>query len=269
MINKQINKELNECFNGLVFDADKHKYTLNNKHLISTTTFLKRFFSPFNSYMISEAKGNKNLRNNPLDTRTGQYYRKRWKNLGTEAATQGTRVHDYAETYPYFDEPRDIMEQGVLDFYNWIPANYEVVALELRVYDEETKHAGTIDGILYNRDTGKLVIFDWKTNKKDICEQYGNKKMLNEFKEFPDTSFSKFTLQLSDYANTLNKNTPYEVEDRWIVWLNKNENNRPCAVSRDTFCLFKLEDVASKINEAYMTAIYGKKRFTTEGLVTI
>lgn len=229
---KNITSQLQDSFKGLNFNEEEHKYllttsTCKDMSLISTTTFLKRYDEAFNSFIISSMKAKKHLKVNAEDPRTAQYYRQRWKLLGQSAADSGTRVHNFAECYPHFDIPYDWKEQGVIDFFDNLPSNYIVVAKELKVYDEDTEHAGTIDLILYNKDTGKLVVADWKTNKRNIFEQYKNKKMKGVFKHMRNITFNKFTLQLSDYANMINKNTEFEVEDCWVIWLKEGNITTP------------------------------------------
>lgn len=220
----KIRSQIEQNFTGLHFNEEEHKYLLSNErvidlNLISTTQFLKRYVEPFEPFIISSIKARKNLRSNPQDARTPQYYRNRWKLQSEVAAKNGTRLHNFAECYPNFDIPYDWKEQGVIDFFNWLPNKYQVISMELRVYDESTEHAGTIDLILYNKETKKLVIADWKTNGRNIFEQYKTKKMKAPFKHLKATSFNKFCLQLSDYKLMIEKNTKFEVEECWVVWL--------------------------------------------------
>jgi len=223
---EEIKNKINKAFSGLSFDEESHTYMVNGKQLISVTTYLKRFSDSFNSFFASEAKGKKMLRQNPNDVRTGQYYRQRWKYIRDEASYMGSRVHLYAETAPHFDNPIDWREQAVLDFYEWLPSKYEVLFLELRVYDEDTVHAGTVDGLALNTETNKLVIFDWKTNKRNINESYKNKNLKGIFKHLKATSLSKYSIQLSDYANVITKNTGLEFEGRWVIWLRNTPVNK-------------------------------------------
>ena len=260
-----IRKKLEGSFKGLHFEEDSHTYTLNGKELISTTTYLSRFSDSFNSYWASEAKSKKLLKTDPDDTRSGHYYRMRWKLIGNEASSMGTRVHSYAETFPYFDTPYCWREQAILDFYEWLPEKYIVLALELRIYDEDSLHAGTIDGVLYNTETGKLVLYDWKTNRRNINECYKGKTLNGDFKNMASTSLNKYTLQLSDYAYVIQKNTGFEIEDRWVVWLrntpvNKKDHDRnddyvikrvKAFIDEPTFKVYQTKDVTSKIEKSY------------------
>jgi len=260
-----IKLKIQSAFNGLSFDEESHTYALNGKQLISTTTYLKRFTDSFNSFHASEAKEKKILRLNPNDKRTARYYRARWKHLKDEAAIMGTRVHLYAECYPNFDYPSDWREQAILDFYKWLPKHYVVLFNELRVYDEATLHAGTVDGLLYNTKTGKLVLYDWKTNGRNINELYKNKNMKGEFSKLKSTSLNKFAVQLSDYANVINKNTGFEVEERWIIWISQGDVSKLDAdrsddytveqvkpnVNEPNFKLYKVKDYSDVIEKSY------------------
>ena len=224
-INK-IKSDIQSAFNGLNFDEETHSYTWNGKQLLSTTAYIDRFSGDFNAYFASEAKGNKNLRLNPLDKRNGTYYRNRWKFQREEASNAGNRVHAFAECYPNFDAPLCNKEQGVLDFYEKLNKKYIILFTEFRVYDSATLRAGTMDGLLYNTETGKLVIIDWKTNSRNIHECYKGAKLKAPFDSLYATSLSKFAIQLSDYANIINKNTGYEVEERWIIWLYSGDETK-------------------------------------------
>lgn len=282
-----IKSKIRASFAGLAFDEESHTYTLNGKQLISTTGYLKRFSDDFNAYHASEAKGAKMLRLNPSDKRTAQYYRARWKCLKDEAGIMGTRVHSYAECYPDFDLPLDWREQGVLDFFKWLPDNYVVLFQELRVYDESTYHAGTVDGLLYNKNTGKLVIYDWKTNGRNINELYKNKNLRGNFSNMKATSLSKFAIQLSDYANVINKNTEFEVEENWVIWLRQDDVNtldldrnsdytihstKPF-LNEDNFKLYKTPNLTKKIEDSYKENLEELKNLikpanVTKGLFT-
>ena len=257
-----IKKSILDSFRGLYFDEDTHTYTWNGNQLISTTTYIGRFSDSFDPWWPSESKGKKNTKLNPDDRRTGQYYRQRWKFLGGEASNMGNRVHLFAESYPNFDLPFCPKEQGVLDFFNWLPNNYSILFSELRVFDREHLKAGTIDCIAYNKDTGKLVIIDWKTNNRSILEYYNNKKLKSPFNHLKATNLNKYSLQLSDYANILNNYTDYEVEEIWVIWLsNKKVYSKDSDRNKDyhinkvkpflnekNFKIFKLEDYTEDIN---------------------
>ena len=156
MTKEDVKEDLIKRFRKLHFHEDSHTYTINGKVLTSTTTYIDKFSQEFNSYYASENKARKIIQANPNDKRTAQYYRKRWDYINKEATNMGSRIHMFAECYPNFDEPICNGEQGVMDFFNWIPKHYELLFLEFRLYDESTLRAGTIDGLLLNTKTNIL-----------------------------------------------------------------------------------------------------------------
>lgn len=244
----KIKNKLTKTFKNLIFDEESHSYKIKDKKLTSTTTYIEKFSQEFNSYWASESKAKKILEANPDDKRTGQYYRKRWEYINKEATNMGSRIHMFAECYPNFDEPMCSGEQGVIDFFNWIPKNYEVLFLEFRLYDEDSLRAGTMDGLLYNKTTGNLVIFDFKTNKRNILEYYSGKKLKGPFKDLNGTNLNKYSLQLSDYMWMIEKNTGLKVEDRWIIWLKEGNVATKCKDRNDSY---KMDTVSPDVNKKY------------------
>jgi hypothetical protein len=166
---KEIKLNIKNTFKGLVFVEDIHKYYYKNIELLGTTTFLKRFSEPFDekkfSKILEENTNRKiKLRNSKSTLRTTEYYLERWKSINSESILSGHRVHTYAEiNYPDFlDEPYDEQEAGVVEFYKNLPNNYIVLFLELRMFSKKYKRAGTADIILYNKNTNKIIIGDYK-----------------------------------------------------------------------------------------------------------
>lgn len=259
-IAEKIKRKLNKTFTGLVFDEPSHTYRIKNKVLVSTTTYIDKFSQEFNSYYASENKAKKILEFNPNDKRNSQYYRKRWEYVNKEATNMGSRIHMYAECWPDFDTPMCNGEQGVLDFFNWIPDNYELLFIEFRLFDEDYLRAGTMDGLLLNKDTNQLVIFDFKTNKRNILEYYSGKKLKEPFKDLPANNLNKYSLQLSDYMWMIEKNTGYKVEDRWVIWLREGD---VAVKDKDRNDSYKIEAVTPDVNEQYFK-LFKLKDYSTE-----
>ena len=166
---------------------------------------------------------------------------------------------------PYFTEIKldwGNKEKGIIEFYEWLPDNYEVLFMELRIFDKLSYKAGTIDGVLYNKDTGKLVLIDWKTNNKNLLEYYKSKKLKYDFNGLYATDLNKYSIQLSDYKYMIEKCTDFEVEEMWIIWLtNFNINELTMGRSGDynidnvepfmdtsNYKIFKLEDYSNIIS---------------------
>jgi hypothetical protein len=223
-ITTTIKEDLTNSFDGLVFDEDNHIYTYNGKRLKSTTSIVDSFKEHFDTHKAAENKAKKILEKNPNDYRTAEYYKKRWNYIRDEATNKGSRVHMYAECYPNFDEPYCDKEKGVLEFFNeFLPKNYHLVLQEFRMYDEKMLLAGTTDGILYDSDKNHLILFDFKTNNKNLFKY--EKNLLGTMSNLKDTSYNLYSIQLSHYKYMLEQKTKYKVSHGLIVWLNNEVYN--------------------------------------------
>ena len=258
---------LNAAFPGLEFNEEEHAYTYNNKKLISTTTFLKKFYEPFQSYMTAKRVAehiNKKLTTSKR--RTTGYYLERWEQIALTATSSGSRVHNFLEYgYPDFiDKPICDQEVGGMEFFNNLDPKYEILFLELRMYLLEYNKAGTADIIILNKETGNIVIADWKTNRKNLLQVYKNKRLKEPFKHLYATDINKYSLQLSDYQNMIEMNTPYKVEDRWVIHLSSEDwkvLDRVRSLSPDKYHIdLTVEPVeVTKYYQRYSTTDYSKE----------
>lgn len=222
-----IKANIKKLFPGLNFNEKEHKYTYYKTNLISTTTFLKKYVPEFEEKSIARAKTYiYNKKRISSTQRTENYYIERWKAINRVSTEKGTRVHVFAENnYPDFiDRPYCGQEAGVIEFFKWLPDNYVVLFMEFRLYNIKYKKAGTLDFVLYNKDTNNIVLADWKTNSKNIFQCYNDQCLLDPFYKLKATEYNKYSLQLSDYQNMLDlANCQYKVEDKWIIHLYDND----------------------------------------------
>lgn len=219
--NKVLN-DLNEVFGDLVFEESTHSYNAKGFKFESVTQSLSKLSDKFDTDFMAPLVAKKYNRENPnKPKRNAFFYKMLWKEKAKEASTRGTRVHLYSEEYPFKDTPDPIckQEQAVKDFYDSLDENYVVITAEYRVYSIAFLKAGTIDLLLYNKETNNLVIADWKTNNANVVECYSNKKLKAPFTDLINIKYNKFALQLSNYKMMIEKYTDYKVEGLWIMWL--------------------------------------------------
>lgn len=263
----EVLKKLNDVFGNLEFDEPTHTYKVNNIKLTSVTKSIGDYTGKFDAHRMSLLVAKKYNRENPNKApRTANWYKLHWKKKALEASTRGTRVHLYAEEYPNLPKPSCLQERGVEEFFKKLPSHYVVIASEYRVYSLEYKMAGTIDLLLYNTKTGKLVIADWKTNHSNILQVYNKKKFKKPFNKYYECRYNKFKMQLSKYQLFIEENTEFEVEELWVMWL---RGNRECfeldegktpdkylVMKSDGFeergmhFLFKLNSIATEVKAA-------------------
>ena len=187
----------------LKFNEKKHQYTIDKKVLTSVTTFVKKFFKPFDVKQISKycAKA----RRNKGEKVTAYDVRREWK----ATAKEGTRIHELIEMYIMCENKKISVTQTNTkalvgaDFFDDLMLKYPdyTPVAEERVYDEELGIAGTIDLVLYG-ENGEVVLVDWKTNKK--IRTSGTKTSIGTA-VVKDCSLTHYTLQLSLYAYILER----------------------------------------------------------------
>lgn len=265
-----IKKEIKSTFNKLKFNEKLHKYTYNDIPLTSTTTFLKQFYEEFDELKYSDllkvsTNRKRKIKGSISLQRNKEFYLNRWEAINEEAKIRGHRVHTYAETnYPDFlDPPYCEQEVGVIDFFKDLPDNYIVLFLELRMHLVKYKKAGTSDIILYNKDTGNIVIGDYKTNQKSLLTYYDNSFFLHPFIYLKDHELNKYSLQLSDYQNMIELNTKYKVEERWIIHLSSKDYTQ-LDISKRNKSGYLIDLDNSPVHESKYYKIYKTKDYSKE-----
>ncbi len=94
-----------------------------------------------------------------------------------------------------------------------IPINLEKV-----IGDRKLRIAGQIDAILFNKNTGKLHLYDYKTDKKfNTTNQYGS-KFIKLLSKYDDCEFNKYSIQVAMYKAILEKNTNLTFGDSYSIW---------------------------------------------------
>lgn len=211
---------LKNTYSDMSFDKLSHTYTYKQRKLTPTSNKVKEFVEPFDTKGIVKAFA---LKNNlkPIDVE------KMWTDGAKVACDYGTAIHDFGERYAiakFINHtdlsvfiPSNAHETAVIKFWNDIPRHIEVVCFELRMYSAIYGFAGTCDILLRNKNTGKLILSDYKTNK-DLFKNFRKKTMLSPFNFLLDMPFNHYQLQLCFYQLLLEEQG-YEVEERHIVWL--------------------------------------------------
>lgn len=275
-----IKDQILKCFPNIKLDEESHTYTYNSEKLTSTSKYISAFeLKPFNSHNISvgvSRNQNSSVYKYSKDLKIQDFLVKkedimiRYKLMGEEAVAKGKRIHSYTELYPFFIKPSCDQEYATLVwFYKYLgtKTNYVYIGSEIKIYDTKTKKAGTIDLLLFNTKTKKLVICDWKSNKSSLVMSYGSDKLAKPFNNLSNCLYVKYSLQLSDYKNILESNTPFEVEDMFIIhlfnekidYVNKYKNKSSYVLFNDYilkaktkhYTMFQALDLSDKLKETY------------------
>ena len=165
----KIFEELNK-FSNVIFHEDGHKYYIDGKEAISSTTLIGKYEKPFDEMYWSERKA-------PEKGMSPEEVRDMWKLGGEQAGFKGTKVHSYLENIIAnkvlsFEEQAGVMMEDCGDvrdaydkivpmihkFYDTIKGKLIPIRSEIVIGDLELLIAGMIDQLFFNIKSGKLEL---------------------------------------------------------------------------------------------------------------
>ena len=201
--------------NEIVFEESRHKYyspAVNGRpqvDYVSGTSLIHRYCNSFEkkkNLIASKVAGKRGISVEDVIAE--------WDRNRDEACAFGTRVHETCEDVllgrtTFRNEPKSDKEKRTFDqakaMAEKIKSRVDVVAVEKIIFDIDLKIAGTADLLVRNRETGGLVILDWKTNQSiDMVNSYGD-KMDGVLSQMDDCNFNVYSLQLSLYEYLMRK----------------------------------------------------------------
>lgn len=240
---KALKKKECNCINPIVkeksfnenieLDYDKigHIYLYLNEELKSVTDYIHKFYKDFNIDMVAKYCAK-------LWEEDPQEIADLWESNGKVSSEFGTAIHDSLEHYERYKElgerislKRDeeenyalpkhpILRKIVKDFVSINTIKGKVLT-EVLVTDIANKLAGRADRIVVIDEDKKICrIGDYKINIES--EKKDSNLKIKDFEMLPNNKISKYQLQLSIYANMLQKSgwavsglDVYVYEDEW------------------------------------------------------
>jgi ATP-dependent exoDNAse (exonuclease V) beta subunit len=214
----------------ITFDEEPHIYTINgDSEFTSVTTWNHSHFDKFDSdKIINNMMKSHKWSQHKLFGKTKEEILQIWDTNKVNSANAGTKLHYDIECY-YNEQPSNNSSLEYSYFLNFQQDfnNLTPYRTEWMVYDEELRMAGSID-MIYKKDDGHLLIYDWKR-----CKDISKFSRFNKFSnnpiicDFPDTNFWHYSLQLNTYKAILERCYGEIVDDLYLVCLhpdNKSKN---------------------------------------------
>ena len=247
------------------FTEDDHKYVLKDKRtgevqqaFTSVTTMIGEYFPKFDAEGQSLKSAAKEGGTEEEIRARAEELRAKWKAAGDEASEYGTRVHEYLEDLVRGRKPRNIprdeREQTVFALgakFVWqIKPKLELIEPEKIVCDPEWGLAGTIDVLAKDPKADRMIIMDWKTNKKIDMDTVFGKYGFGPIAHIPDCEFGHYALQLNTYEAIL-KHAGYIGRDvpvlKYLIHLHKDNGLRVLQVpDRQREVIALIEDFQRK-----------------------
>lgn len=216
--------ELNK-FNEIVFNESDHSYFYDGKQCTSVTSLISKFKKPFETEKIASRYSKKH--GLQIEDVIAE-----WDLNGKQAAYKGSELHKYAE-YKFFNKHYDVdIFSGALplcrqidQFYNDVKNKLIPVRAEFVVGDKRMLICGMLDKLFYNIESGKLEIWDYKTNKKiRRRSEYGN-RMTNGLSHLSECEFNTYSLQTTIYRKIIERNTSLILGDSYVCWVNEGNQS--------------------------------------------
>lgn len=231
-------KQKLKVFDKYTFEEDTHTYYCNGKRVgISTTGLIAQYEQEFDSDTISQQVANKK-------GISQKEVLEEWRIENLHSTIKGSFIHEFAQSlwegkeykFDYSKVPKEIdidrlknditkLIPQAINFYNDYKNTYELIGCEIYLGDEDYDECGATDQMMLNKNTGEIVIIDYKTNKKIEYESFRHKKMLIPLQEFDDCNYIHYSFQLNDYKYKFEKNTNLKVSETFIVYFNINADN--------------------------------------------
>lgn len=256
--------------NGVIFEEEGHKYydkNNPNQTYTSVTTIIHQYANEFDRIFWASYKALEKLlakdvwnieKKSLLNTKkfdkvllelhdinendfnkVQQTILDEWDEENRKSCERGTKIHADLEN-SFYNKKKDIdiskfeiggkfvCDKGrtELDLENGVYPEYLISRVS---EDGKLRIAGQID--LLVKKGNKIIIADWKTNRKIETKSFFNNKTKQSVKmKFPlnnldDVNYWHYTLQLSTYAWMLQKYNPeFEIEDLVLVHFDHNDN---------------------------------------------
>lgn len=253
---KSIQDEL-QVFQRISFKEETHQYMIDGQLTDgpSVTQLINRYKKPFDKDAVSK-KISKKLgiaQQELLDD---------WKEKNLYSTTIGTMLHLYAEStflnkdVEYQGQNLDSLQEEtkikikknlpkLIEQFNAFYIDHKhlkCVESELILGDiNGTRVCGTADLLVYNEQTQRCEILDFKTNKK--IEKYNShSNLLKPFSDYSQSELSIYTIQLNVYKYIIEAYTSLKIDKLKLIWF---QHTNP------TYQIFELVNIQPKIRELF------------------
>ncbi|KAK3240390.1 hypothetical protein CYMTET_14296 [Cymbomonas tetramitiformis] len=228
------------------FDEPSHRYAVRgeSRNYISATTMLKSFYEPFDPDRVIRMYGGgwRADPNHRYHGMTADEIKAQWETKRNCEATLGTLMHERIEVFynrtdhaldsrltPDINEGDDRELSPELQQFNTFHSDNRIVPYrtELRIYDPETRVAGSVDLLAFGRDDDELVIYDWKRSARDLSSAASNygRACAPPLTHLADTPHTRYALQQNLYAYILRKYYRKRISRMYLVRLSPTITN--------------------------------------------
>jgi len=208
-------------FDHISFNAEKHRYfDKSGTRYKSSSSIINDYIPTFDTETIAKKVADRD--GIPEDILKAQ-----WRVKRDYSCAKGTDLHLYIEAFLNYDlelTPTTPIQNEINQFQAFWTNNkdrFEFLATELIVADDNLKIAGTIDGVIKNRQSGKVYLIDWKTNNA-ITFSNDFESLEPPLQHLDHCNFNKYSLQTSLYRRILESSIGLDVTGCLLVHFSPN-----------------------------------------------
>jgi len=232
-----------KVFDRITFYDDKHSYKIDGQPSakVSVTGLVNTVKEPFDEEKWAGIKA-KEVGISPEEMKL------LWKKNNQMATLQGSTLHNYIDNYyqnkvkPYnrvlaesilgqtlhemMYKNLKVLVKQFMNFYNDTKDNVIPIKNEFVVGDlEDTRICGMLDMLVYNSETEKYEIYDFKTNKRFSMVSEFEKKLQYPVQHLDECELNIYSLQLSLYKIFIQKYARIVIDKLKVVWFSVNNDN--------------------------------------------
>jgi len=205
--------------NHITFNKEKHEYLVRGVKYEGFTSITKKYAKPFEKDKMSKFVSMRDgvSQEEVLDA---------WAVTNKKAIDYGSEFHDVVDEFVKTGEINPVFETEL----NYVTESLNDLGLEpllgeYLVFNDDMKRASSIDLICMDKNTGKLVVLDYKTPEKGIkFEGYKNQRLLYPLNKLEDCSYVTYSFQVSLYIKELAK-LGFDVDHTgYLLYIRPNES---------------------------------------------
>ena len=230
MTREEYLKELNKAFGDFKFFEEDHHYEYKGERIkTSVTRLIEEYTQPFDADLIAERVAFK-------QEKTKQEVLDEWQYKNDFSCHKGSACHNFVqclwsqENYKQdnFDNSKEYLEAvekiklQAIKFKMDYQDKLEHLADEFVIGSEDYLIASAIDHLFIDKETGGLVLVDYKTNSDIHKGDKYAKFMQAPLQHLKDSTINHYFLQLSIYKYLVEKYTNLTIETMFIVYMSEN-----------------------------------------------
>lgn len=206
-------------FKQIKLNEDLHRYYLNGRELTGVNAKIRTLEKPFDAQAIAEKTARK-------QGKTVEQVFAEWE----AAKLLGINTHKHIQemllgkngkpTDPFLSLNTKPAEFTAFDVF-WAQlsqmVSYEKKHVEWIIGDDELGLAGNLDTMFFSPTTGQYHIWDWKTGKFTLDNQFAC--LFHPFNDLDASKLNIYSLQVSAYRLMVERNTGLILGDSYLVHL--------------------------------------------------